>query len=439
MSRITSYSLCYTQVLLEQGVKTGDLVAVITPSSLTISQLLYAAHYLGVALFPLNPSMVVERRNTLLLQAGVGLILTDVELDSLPEGVRSVPVSTVVETDRTVKPDVLRSQLQLVVATSGSEGEPKGVMLSGENIAASVAASHSRLGLSPRDIWLNCLPMFHIGGIMILYRCMDAGAAMLVHQGFDAEKVWSDLKKYRVSHLSLVPAMLSRLLDISADTAPPDSLRVVLIGGGHFSPELALRAHAAGWPLCVSYGMSETSSQCVTHCGDRAGEVPGHVGMPLDGFEVALSATGRIKLRGPAVMQGYLNPELLPGLGLTQDGWFETGDLGETDQTGCLQVLGRADDMLVSGGNSVHPIEVEDMLLSCPGVDEVAVSARKDKTWGDMLVALYTGNASLDGISSWCYTNLSSYQRPREFIRVSELPRNAMGKLDRKSLIGMLD
>jgi O-succinylbenzoic acid--CoA ligase len=438
MSRITSYSLSHTQALLEQGVKTGDLVAVITPSSLTISQLLYAAHYLGVALFPLNPSMAVERRNALLLQAGVGLILTDVELDNLPDGVRSVPVSTAAESDGAVKPDVVRSQLQLIVATSGSEGEPKGVMLSGENIAASVTASRNRLGLCSKDIWLNCLPMFHIGGIMILYRCMDAGAAMLLHQGFDAEQVWADLHKYLVSHLSLVPAMLSRLLDVSADAAPPETLRVVLIGGSHFSPELALRAHAAGWPLCVSYGMSETCSNCVTHCGERAGVVPGHVGLPLDGFEVALSANGRIKLRGPAVMQGYLNPERLPGLGFTQDGWLETGDLGEKDRAGCLRVLGRADDMLVSGGNSVHPIEVEEMLLSCPGVDEVAVSARKDKTWGDLLVAIYTGTGSLEGIKSWCYTNLSSYQRPREFIRVPELPRNAMGKLDRESLKALL-
>jgi O-succinylbenzoic acid--CoA ligase len=123
---------------------------------------------------------------------------------------------------------------------------------------------------------------------------------------------------------------------------------------------------------------------------------------------------------------------------LTQDGWLETGDLGEKDRAGCLRVLGRADDMLVSGGNSVHPIEVEDMLLSCPGVDEVAVSARKDKTWGDLLVAIYTGTGSLEEIKSWCYTNLSSYQRPREFIRVPELPRNAMGKLDRESLKALL-
>lgn len=439
MSQTRSHNLLYMQLLVKQGLRSGDLMAVITPSSLVLSKLLSTALHIGVTVFPLDPYMARERRNSLLTQAGVDLVLTDMELHDLPPGVRSILIPTNAETCAAVEPAVFEGQIQLIVATSGSEGEPKGVLLSGENIAASVAASRSRLGLQSEDVWLNCLPMFHIGGAMILYRCLDAGAGMLLHQGFAAEKVWADLNSGQVSHISLVPAMLAQLLDVAAEVAPPENLRVTLVGGGGLSSELASRAHAAGWPLCVSYGMSETCSQCVTDCSDDAGLIPASVGLPLDGFEIALSNNSRIKVRGPAVMQGYVNPDKSLGHGLSQDGWFETGDLGQIDRSGCLRVLGRADDILISGGNTIHPLEIENLMINCPGVDGVAISSRMDRVWGDVLVALYTGNLSSAELESWCRINLSSTQRPREFIRLSELPRNAMGKLDRKSLKAMAD
>jgi O-succinylbenzoic acid--CoA ligase len=268
---------------------------------------------------------------------------------------------------------------------------------------------------------------------------MDAGAGMLLHQGFDAQKVWADLNSHQVSHISLVPAMLAQLLDVSVGAAPPEDLRVALIGGGHLSPELAARAHAVGWPLCVSYGMSETCSLCAVASGEQAGIACGDVGLPLDGFEVSLSPQGRIRLRGSALMQGYVNPDRSPGDGLSQGGWFETGDLGEIDRSGYLRVLGRADHMLISGGNTIHPVETETLLINCPGVDDVVVSARLDKAWGDVLLAIYVGEISCDELEAWCRTNLSSSQRPREFIQVPELPRNGMGKLDRKSVKAMVD
>ncbi len=409
-----------SQAWAEQGVRAGDLAAVLSLSSLTITRILYVALHLGLTVFPLDPSIPGERRDRFLAQAGCSLVLTDVELDRIRESSGAA------------------SDIQLIVATSGSEGEPKGVMLSGGNIAASVAFSRSRLGLESGDLWLNCLPMFHIGGIMIVYRCLDAGAGMLLHSGFDPARVWSDLTSYPVTHISLVPAMLARLLDVSGDATPPDSLRVALIGGGHLAPELAARAHAAGWPLCVSYGMSETCSQCATDCGDQAGLIPGQVGMPLDGFEIVLSQRGRIMVRGPAVMRGYLSSELTSCQGLCDGGWFETGDLGEIDASGRLRVLGRADDMLISGGKTIHPSEIEDQMANCPGLDEVAVSARPDLTWGDVIVAVYTGSVSIDEVEVWCRANLTSTLRPREFIQAPGLPRNGMGKLDRNGLRGML-
>ncbi len=426
-----------TAQLAEQGVKTGGLVAVLGSSS-TLSWMLYAALYLGLAIFPLDKGMAGERRNRLLAQAGCRWAISEVELDNLPEGVSGIQIDLSDMTEKAMEASGNLSEVQLIIATSGSEGDPKGVMLSGANVAASVAASRNILGLKPGDIWLNCLPMFHIGGIMIAYRCLDAGAGMLLHSGFDADKVWADLHEYRVTHISLVPAMLARLLDVSADASLPDSLRVALIGGGRLAPEVAARAQAAGWPLCVSYGMSESCSQCVTDCDECAGLVSGRVGFPLEGFEIALSGHGRIMLRGPAVMLGYVNPGRSPGSGLSDEGWFETGDLGEIDTEGRLRVLGRADDVLISGGKTIHPSEIEGLLINCPGVYEAAVTGRTDQTWGDILVALYRGDAPVAAVETWCRANIPSALRPRLFTRVEGLPRNAMDKLDRNALRAMV-
>jgi O-succinylbenzoic acid--CoA ligase len=277
----------------------------------------------------------------------------------------------------------------------------------------------------------------HIAGLAIPYRCARAGAAMLLHQRFDVERVWQDLERYRVSHISLVPAMLGRLLDAAAGRRVPASLRVALIGGGALDAALAKRAHAAGWPLTVSYGMSETASMCVLDDSTGSGTTPGLVGTPMAGFRISLSegTKGKIRVTGDAVMSGYVNPQLRPGEGL-QEGWFESGDLGYWDAEGRLCVTGRADDLLNSGGLRLHPREVEQLMADCPGLSMVAVSSRSDPLWGDRLVAFYEGSISESGLESWAREHLPSGLRPREFRRIELLPRNRMGKLDRRALKG---
>ncbi|TSA42015.1 MAG: 2-succinylbenzoate--CoA ligase [Betaproteobacteria bacterium] len=341
----------------------------------------------------------------------------------LPTGAPMVPAAVPVE---------------LVITTSGSMGEPKGVMLSGANLAAAVAASRERLPLHQGEVWLNCLPLYHIGGMAILYRCAAARATVLLHEGFDARRVWDDLVGYGVTHISLVPAMLARLLDLTHGAAPPDSLKYTLVGGGALSGELAVRARLAGWPVCVTYGMSETASQLATLYPLPADWTPGSVGTPLAGFEVRIAAAdkhghGVIQVRGAAVMAGYANPAFVPGDGLA-DGWFSSGDWGRLDRDGGLHVLGRRDDILVSGGVNLHPGAIEAALLRFPGLDDVAVTALTDEVWGDRLAALAVGAVDLNQLESWCREHMASAMRPRRWWCVAELPRNALGKLERGKL-----
>jgi O-succinylbenzoic acid--CoA ligase len=321
----------------------------------------------------------------------------------------------------------LADGIAVVISTSGSEGAPRGVMLSAANLDAAAAASNRHLPLAAGDLWLDCLPLYHIGGLSIVWRCARAGAAVLLHDGFHAEAVAADLQRHPVTHLSLVPAMLARLLETGV--APPASLRHLLVGGAALSRSLYDKATAAGWPLNPSYGMSETAAQVAAHTPADGPWHEGLVGRPLGDNAFALTADGRIRIRGPQVMAGYLD-----GSGVDSDGWLTTGDLGKIDAIGRLTVTGRADDMLISGGRNVHPLEVESCLAACPGIRDVAITGLADKVWGDLVVALVVGDATAQGIADWCRPRLPGAAQPRRIVHLADLPRNAAGKLERSLL-----
>lgn len=315
----------------------------------------------------------------------------------------------------------------LIISTSGSEGRRRAVRLGPAALDSAAAAANQRFGLGAGDLWLNCLPLYHIGGQSILWRCARAGAAMLLHDGFRAARVAEDLECYPVSHISLVPAMLAALLELGV--TPPPGLRVALIGGAALAAPLHERAMAAGWPLWPSYGMTESAALVAVHAPDDGRWQPGMVGRPLPGMELAIGNDGRIRLRGRQLMHGYLD-----GGGLDGDGWLSSGDLGQIDADGCLSVIGRADDMLISGGRNVHPQEIESCLAACPGIRDIAVSGLPDPVWGDLIVALVVGTAGLKTLQEHARQHLPAAALPRRIAYLDSLPRNAAGKLNRPAL-----
>ena len=325
------------------------------------------------------------------------------------------------------KVDQALSDVALIIATSGSAGNPRAVLLGNAQLDAAAAASNARLPLRRGDLWLNCLPLYHIGGQSILWRCARAGATVLLHDGFAAAPVAADLAAYPVTHISLVPAMLARLLD--AGTKPPPSLRVALIGGAALAQSLYDRAVAAGWPLYPSYGMSETAAQFATFNPADGAWHEGLVGQPMPGHDIRIGDDGRLRVRGPQVMAGYLD-----GSGIDPDGWLTTGDLGQIDVAGCLTILGRADDMLISGGQNVHPQEIESCLAACPGVFDVAITGQPDAVWGDLVVALVVGPVAPADLLAHARRHLPSAALPRKIHSIAHLPRNATGKLERAAL-----
>lgn len=324
----------------------------------------------------------------------------------------------------------------LLVPTSGTGGTTRVAMLPAAALDAHVAASAAALPpLGPGDRWLVCLPATSIGALAALWRTLSAGACLAVLDRFDAADA-RGLMATGASHVSVVPAMLSALA--AAPGPEPRGLRCLLTGGGPLSASAAATALARDWPLWQGWGMTESCAHVAVGPVDDTW-CEGVVGRPVAGARVtADSPHGPLTIGGPMLMSGYARPGLPPGDGLAADGRFVSSDLGEVLADGRLRILGRADDIIVSGGVNVPPQAVEDVLAGCPEVGEVAVTGQPHPRWGMTLVALYTGTTPVATLEAWARAHLASAQRPRRFLRVERLPRNAMGKLLRNELKGLV-
>ncbi|MCW2274106.1 AMP-binding protein [Rhodoblastus acidophilus] len=409
--------------LLRGSARPGRPIVAVTASAEALATAACAAFALNAPIFPLDPHLPEPIAKNLLDQIGDCLVIG--------EG-RSVSTEAILAAEPAAAPKFSPPRgPALLIATSGSSGRPKAVVLTGAALAASAAASAKITSLRAGDRWLACLPLFHIGGFSILIRCALAGAEAMLHRGFDAERVHGALVEGRITHVSLTPTMLAQLLALQKPA--PTGLRHALVGGAALPTELAHRAAEAGWPIQPTYGMSETCAQIATLPRLPPDWRTGKVGRPLEGAEIALTDDGRLKVRGPMLMHGYANPEFSPGDGLS-DGWFVTNDLAEISPEGDLTILGRADETIVSGGKKIHPAAVEFLLAQCPGVQTVVVAGRPDPVWGEIVTAVFSGPASTEDLLNWCREHVASPFRPRAAVRLDASPLLANGKPDRLKL-----
>lgn len=307
-----------------------------------------------------------------------------------------------------------------VVYTSGSSGSPKGVRLTRANWEAAARASVEHLGHGDADVWLLALPLHHVGGLSILVRSAWAGGRVRMLPGFDPASFAVALHS-GVTMASVVPTMLARILE--ADPGPYSGLRAVLAGGGPIPDGLLERAAGAGLPVLPTYGMTETCGQVATL---RPGATLERKAHPLPGVELSVGDDGRIRVRGPMVSPGYLGePDRAPGE------WLLTGDLGALDPDGALRVLGRADTVIVTGGENVAPEQVEEALTGVPGVEAVMVVGVPSEEWGMEVACLYVGGAEHESLAAEARSRLPGHIVPKRWLRVDRLPVTVVGKPDR--------
>lgn len=391
--------------LAARGVGAGDRVATTLPPGRDFVELLHAMPLLGAVLAPLNTRLTRSERSAQLEEAAPSIVVEE-------------PLAGA-EADVALRSDVDPAEPFTLLFTSGSSARPKPVVLTYANHAASATAADANVPLSQQDRWLCVLPLFHVGGLAILVRSAVAGSAVLLHGGFDDERVRDALHAGEASLVSLVPTMLRRLIAAGLERAP--GLRAALLGGGPIPRDLLDWAGERGIPVVSTYGMTETASQIVT------GRPGAPAARPLPGVELRIGHDGEILVRGPMVATGAV----------AADGWLHTGDRGRLADDGSLHVEGRLKDVIVTGGENVSAAEVEEALLAHPAVEDAGVTGRPDPEWGEAVVAHVVLSAAAGDaeLAEHCRGRLAGYKVPRAFVRHPELPRNAAGKL----LRGLLD
>ncbi len=311
----------------------------------------------------------------------------------------------------------------LVIESSGSTGEPKHVVLSRDAVVASARASLTRLGASGR--WVLCLPSSYIAGVQVIVRSLLAGHDPVILDGLDLAGTL-DRDDFSVpTFVSLVPTQLHRLLGDPAQRAALARCHTVLLGGAAIDPDLRRRAEDAGMRLVSTYGASETAGGCV------------YDGVPLDGVVVRIAEDSRVVIGGPTLFTRYEGNHVLTEASLVA-GEFRTNDAGSIDADGRLHILGRLDDVIISGGVNVSLPAVAARLREHLLIDEVELIGVEDPEWGQRLVAFVVGAGVEAELRDWVGAVHPRSWAPRQFIRLDSMPLLANGKVDRQALLRLV-
>ncbi|MFB6104394.1 MAG: class I adenylate-forming enzyme family protein [Halobacteriaceae archaeon] len=445
---------------LADVVDPGDRVAVLLPLGTRFVELFWAIARLGASVVPLNPDRPAEGIHTRLRRADVATVLCEADTAAIATSTadrRWYALESVDEDAVTTlspgpgqAPPVDRSPTDelLVVFTSGTTGAPKGVRLTDANLLTSAIGSAMRLGVQPGDRWLDCLPIYHMGGLAPIIRTVVYGTTLVVQPGFDVETTATTLADADITGLSLVPTMLRRLLD--ADWNPPPSLSTVLLGGAPAGESLIERALAADIPVHPTYGLTEAASQVTTARPPEVADDPTTVGHPLlvtdvtivdeDGRICAPGEIGEIVVDGPTVAPAYLDRDQTQAA--YDDRGLHTGDLGRCDEAGRLTIYGRLDDRISTGGETVAPATVVDVLQRHPAIEAAAVVGVDDPDWGERVAALVVPAADADltveVVREHCRSQLAAFECPRTVAFADALPRTGSGTVDREAVRAQL-
>jgi O-succinylbenzoic acid--CoA ligase len=416
--------------LVARGAGPGQRVAIALPPGLAFAQALHACLLLGAIAVPVDLRLLPAERE----QIAAGAVVCVEEPLSTEAHPHHSPGVMFPDRYAAARHDLAATAV--VIHTSGTTSAPKPIELTYGNFLWSALGSAAALGLDPDERWLCALPLAHVGGLSILLRSTIYATTAVLHERFDTDAVLDALREQDITLVSVVATTLARLLDAGLERPP--ALRCALTGGGPVPAALIDRAHGAGVPISLTYGLTEACSQVTTTpiaALDEVSEVharlahPLSAGPPLFCTRVQTSPDGEIMVAGPTIAPGSAD----------DDGWLRTGDLGVIDEDGRLHVTGRKADTIVSGGENVAPTEVEAVLEAHPQVLEAAVVGRPDDEWGEAVTAWVVARPGVEidfaSLMAHCARMLAPYKAPKDYMLTEEpLPRTRSGKLLRREL-----
>jgi len=452
----------FAHVLADRGVVPGDRVLVQVEKSPEAVFLYLACLRAGAVFLPLNTAYRADELAYFLSDAEPKVVVADPSAQALTELARERGIAHALTLDANGagsladdardKPSTFASvasrgeDLAAMLYSSGTTGRPKGVMLSHANLAANSAALHQVWGFCPDDVVLHALPIFHTHGLFVaLGTVLWNGTGMIFHPRFAAEDVLTDLP--RASIFMGVPTYYVRLVTLAGLTAEHCApVRLFISGSAPLLDEtFAEFAKRTGKQIVERYGMTEAG--IITSADPGKPRRPGTVGWPLpgvrlrvaeDAHEVSRGETGEIQIQSPGLFRGYWRKPDKTAEDFTADGYFKTGDLGHIEPDGMVAIVGRAKDMMISGGYNVYPKEIETIIDGLAGVVESAVVGMPHPDFGEAGLAIVTmrdgARFDLDATRTALKDALANYKVPKLIVEAPTLPRNAMGKVQKNLL-----
>ena len=447
------------------GLKLGQRVAWLGLNHELQLVTLVACARLGLIFMPLNFRLAVAELQVVLQDAKPSILIHDewhanavVTLASdVPQSCRLESLIATSSAKNLALPAVDDGLDVLLVYTSGTTGLPKGAVHSQAALLANAKASDEAHGFKPTDIVLSTLPLFHVGGLCIqTLPALLAGVSVHLQPRFDASAWLTGVSQGELAQrptLSLlVPATMRAVLDHAQwPSLDLQSLRGIMAGSSTLPEAYLEKFHERGVPVGQIYGSTETGPVSVILKFQDAIQRMGFAGWPHANLELQLrnsedqvvnqGETGEVCVRGPNVMRGYwLASSQAAGEGL-KDGWFHTGDMGYLDATGCLQIVGRNKDMIISGGENIYPAEIENALATFPGLLECAVVGLPDERWGEVPVLALVRAATAEGhklsekaVKAHLEAKIARFKLPRRVVFREELPKSALGKVQKPIL-----
>ncbi|MEW6050651.1 MAG: o-succinylbenzoate--CoA ligase [Candidatus Zixiibacteriota bacterium] len=421
-----SYDMLVSQVagrLLSLGIKRGDRVAILLENRVEYPPLLMALFRLGAVACPLNIYLPESGVALALSTVGSRFIIAD------SEGARhhgygaaqTIALQRLYELDERVTvpaTEIDLDQPATIIFTSGSSGRPKAALHTYGNHYYSALGSNENIPFGPGDSWILSLPLYHVGGLAILFRAQVGGGAVMIGIPDSAQGVMMRSRSF--THVSLVSTLLYRWLG-SGQTPKQMAagVKAVLMGGSAIPDSLLQQADSAGLPIFKSYGLTEMASQVTT---TAVGDLPAKIktsGKPLRYRQVSIASDGEILVKGETLFAGYVNGESIERP-VDDDGWFHTGDLGQIDADGYLTVTGRKDNMFISGGENIQPEEIEAALMQVAGVEGAVVVPVADDEWGQRPVAFVMSSGGIkmdiDSLGDRLQSALPVYKIPTAFL-----------------------
>ncbi|MFH1700507.1 MAG: o-succinylbenzoate--CoA ligase [Candidatus Zixiibacteriota bacterium] len=431
---------CY---LFDKNIKPGDTVACLARNSIEQAILFWACFKSGIVFLPLNWRLKEGQLNNQIKKTNCRLLLFEKEFgginlscDTSLEFSRVFSIKTLhtpSDSNHTFEPN----RDALIIFSAGTTSEAKGIVLTARNLYYSALGLLERFPLKKSDCWVAVLPFFHIGGISILMRTAMAGCSTYIMPSFGPDEI-IELSKRRNLILSVVPTMMSDLINIDSENDLKNA-KAIILGGAGADQRLIEKIKSRGLLVWTTYGMTETASMVTLLSPEDSPNKIDTAGEILPYREMKITDEGHIQVRGETLFSRFTDNSKID---ITHDGWFDTNDIGMIDENEFLIVTGRFDDMIISGGENISLLEIENVLLEIDFITAAAVIKQNHKKWGQCPVAfveISSPKVSSQEIKAAAKSKLPGFMMPREIHILNKIPRNVVGKTDRNKLSQMLN